>query len=233
MKKAIFILIIAALLGSYLFSALSWHNPVRNHRQIRWLTTEQEVAIGRLSMGLSIQELGGESSNEPLKGYIDEVGQKLAALADRPELDYQFIVLNTGQVNAWAFPGGGILISEGMIDRMENEAELAFILSHELGHVVGRHIEGRYLQAIGATAAAFFSGSPLVSLLLCAFYSRHQEYQADGYAVTLMRRAGYDVKSALNWFKAVEQGSGKLDLLATHPTGERRFAPLYVLESQS
>jgi len=206
--------IVAILVSLFLFFSEGGRFPILSERH--------EIALGDLWMGQAIEEMGGEGA-EPL---VSEVGLELARLSSRPNLPYRFAVVESDEVNAWAFPGGRILIARGMLDIMDGDNELAFILGHEIGHVVGRHLEGRHMQAFGAVAVSFFTGSPLVGHLLCLWQSRCQEREADRIAVELVQAAGYDLPTALYWFERLEGRGKSFDLLSTHPRGDRRLEPI-------
>ena len=146
------------------------------------------------------------------------MGQQMAALSEKPNLKFRFTVLNDPQVNAFALPGGYIYVTRGLLALAEDEAEVAGVVAHEIGHVTGRHTAQRYSQAmatnLGLTAAsilAVVAGVPIpqgvgqvVSFGAQAIlqgYSREQELEADMLGVRYMTRAGYDPRALITFFK--------------------------------
>lgn len=158
-------------------------------------------------------------SNKELQSYVNRVGYWVALHSERPKLEWQFAVVDTSAVNAFAMPGGFIVVTSGMLDLLSNEAELAAVLAHEIAHVNNRH----YLKAMEkmeslslASDIAFFAGDvyqanrgdnnrefyrnkAVAKKLLnttAELYSkgleRGDEFEADSHAVTLVARAGYD-----------------------------------------
>jgi predicted Zn-dependent protease len=114
-------------------------NPVTGEKELQFVSEPQELEIGRTQYGPAQQSQGGDFKVLPeISVYVNEVGQKLAAVSDRP-LPYEFVVLNTSVPNAWAMPGGKIAINRGLLTALDNEAELAAVLAHEIVHAAARH----------------------------------------------------------------------------------------------
>ena len=103
------------------------------------VSTEEEVAIGKKTFPQAVQQMGGEYQDPALAAYVNEVGTRLARYGERPELPYEFKIVNDSSPNAFALPGGYIAISRGLLADLENEAQLAAVLGHEIGHVTARH----------------------------------------------------------------------------------------------
>ncbi len=123
-------------------------NPVTGKKEFQFISTGQEVQIGEQNYAPSRQSQGGDLTVLPeLTAYVSEVGQKLAAVSDR-DLPYEFVVLNSSVPNAWALPGGKIAVNRGLLTTLENEAELAAVLGHEIVHAAARH--GAKAQERGA-----------------------------------------------------------------------------------
>ena len=114
-------------------------NPVTGRSELSLISERQELAIGQRQFMPAQQSAGGTYSVDTnLVRYVNNVGQRLAAVSDR-DLPYEFVVINDSTPNAWALPGGKIAINRGLLMALENEAELAAVLGHEIVHAAARH----------------------------------------------------------------------------------------------
>ncbi|HOC24954.1 MAG TPA: M48 family metalloprotease, partial [bacterium] len=113
-------------------------NPVTGKRQLMLLSEGDEVALGQQTDAEVISTYG-LYDNTALTSYVNTIGQKMAKISHRPNLAYSFKVLDTDVVNAFAVPGGYIYVTRGILAYLNDEAELAGVLGHELGHVAARH----------------------------------------------------------------------------------------------
>jgi beta-barrel assembly-enhancing protease len=227
-------------------------NPVTGKKEIQFVSEAQEVKMGEQYYSPTQQAEGGDFDELPeLSKYVNEVGQKLAAVADR-KLPYEFVVLNNSVPNAWALPGGKIAINRGLLTELKNESELAAVLGHEIVHAAARHgakaqERGTLMQAglaiaqIGAAigdvnqnvAGLVLQGAGLGAQLVQTKYSREQELEADQYGMRYMKAAGYDPQGAVTlqetFVRLSEQGGrgkqGWLEgLFASHPPSAERVA---------
>ena len=220
-------------------------NPVTGRNELSLVSEAQERAIGAQQYGPSQQSQGGEFTvDETLTEYVSTVGQRIAAVSDR-DLDYEFVVLNNSVPNAWALPGGKIAINRGLLTELDNEAELAAVLGHEIVHAAARHgaqaiTRGTVLQSalvVGAIAARdndyadyIVGAGQLGAQLITQRYGREAEREADYYGIQYMVRAGYDPRAAVSLqetFVRLSEGNnpGWLDgLFASHPPSEERVA---------
>jgi len=123
-------------------------NPVTGERELSMVSAAQEVAIGEQNYKSYQQQQGGQYVVDPaLNRYINSVGQKLAAKSPRTGLPYEFVVLNDSTPNAWALPGGKIAINRGLLVQLEDEAQLAAVLGHEIVHAAARHTAQRMTRS--------------------------------------------------------------------------------------
>lgn len=225
-------------------------NPVTGKKEIQFISEAQEVQIGEQNYSPTRQMEGGDLSVMPeLTAYVNEVGQKLAAVADR-QLPYEFTVLNSSVPNAWALPGGKIAINRGLLTELNNEAELAAVLGHEIVHAAARHgakaQERGTLMQIGLAAAQIgtaiagvdtnvaglaIQGAGLGAQLINQKYGRDHELESDEYGMKYMKLAGYDPAGAITLqetFVRLSQGSGAKEqswlegLFASHPPSQER-----------
>ena len=219
-------------------------NPVTGASQFTIISPQQEVAIGSKQYGPAQQGQGGLYVVDPeLTVYVNQIGQKLAARSDRPDLPYEFVVLNNDIPNAWALPGGKIAVNRGLLLNLEDEAQLAAVLGHEVVHAAARHSAQQMTQSVllgvGVQVAAAAGsrseygqmvgmGAQLGSALYQAHYGRDQELEADRYGMLYMARAGYDPDAAVELqqtFVKLSEGrqSNWLDgMFASHPPSQAR-----------
>ena len=219
-------------------------NPVTGERQLSLVSAEQEVAIGRQQYLPSQQAQGGRYYIDPeIQVYIASIGHKLAAVSDRPKLPYEFVVLNNSVPNAWALPGGKIAINRGLLMHLQDESELAAVLSHEIVHAAARHSAAQMTrgtlinigaQALGAAAQSNGFGelggmaAQLGSTAWMASYGRGAELESDAYGMEYMVRAGYDPRGAVKLQETfVELSKGRQQdfltgLFASHPPSQAR-----------
>lgn len=187
-------------------------NPVTGKSELSLISEQSELEIGRKQYEPSRQMQGGDYKLEPeLTRYVQQVGQRLAAVSDR-KLPYEFVVLNDSTPNAWALPGGKIAVNRGLLLELHNEAELAAVLGHEIVHAAARHgaqgIErGVVLQGVLMAAGVAARDSDYSQLAIGAAavganlvnqrYSRDAELEADYYGMAYMAQAGYDPQAAV------------------------------------
>ena len=218
-------------------------NPATGKSQLLLLSTEEEVALGTEAKPELVQEYGGESRSPELRAYVTEVGQKLVKQVE-PEytdLPWEFTVLESDVINAFALPGGKVFISRGLMDLLDSEAELAGVLGHEIGHVTGKHINERISQAmviqggavIASEATSGGSWGSVVPLLVgvggqgyLLSFGRGQESQSDELGVKYMTKAGYNpagMMGVLEVLLEASKGSSTPEFLSTHPHPETRI----------
>ncbi|UCH49171.1 MAG: M48 family metalloprotease [Betaproteobacteria bacterium] len=182
-----------------------WTDIVRDADYIGLTVTrvsaEDEMKIGR-EIEQDILRWYSTGVDKDLRDYVEEVGQTLAKGAIRKDIEYRFHVINAPFKNAFAIPGGGVFITTGMIDFLENEAELAAILGHEISHIDLRHcIERLQYQLAARKVVGNLSGIIRMAHELVGIgYSEQQELEADRQGVLLSINAGYDVFGGLDVF---------------------------------
>ena len=219
------------------------------HKASQDFTPEQEYYIGR-AVAASILSTYPPHNDPTLNAYLNWIGRSLARASDKPETfgGYHFLAMETQEVNAFACPGGLILVSQGLIDLCHNEDELAAVLAHEIGHVQLDHglkaiKQGRMTDAAGLLAAeaageltpggmgqlvGLFNESigDVVKKMVVNGYSREQELEADYAALTILDRVGYhprNLVAVLEGMRArfTEKSAG---FAKTHPDPKDRIA---------
>ena len=188
-------------------------NPVTGREELRFFSEQDEIRLGTENYGPAQQDSGGRYLlDAELEAYVRQVGMRIAKASDRPQLPYEFVVVNESVPNAWAMPGGKISVNRGLLLELKSEAELAAVLGHEVVHAAARHgahsmETGMLLQGgallIGMAAADKRYGD-LVGMgafvgagMLAMKYGRDNELEADRYGITYMLRAGYDPGAAV------------------------------------
>lgn len=178
-------------------------NPATGRRQVMLMSESQEIGIGREN-DASIRTQMGVYRNEALQQYVTDVGMRLVRAAHRPALPWTFTVVDEPAVNAFALPGGFIYLTRGILPFLENEAQLAAVLGHEIGHVDARHSAQQYssqtlagggLAILGILLPQTRPAQGLASLgLQAAFlkFSREDELEADQLGVGYTARSGWD-----------------------------------------
>lgn len=219
-------------------------NPVtgRSELAIYQMSEKEEIDIGRKAFPSAIQQMQGEVDDPALQAYVGKVGKKLAAVSHRPQLPYRFAVVNDSTPNAFAMPGGNIAITRGLLMGIENEAQLAAVLGHEIGHVTARHAaqgiqRGMLLnlgvillgEASGSYSQVARQGAQLAATLIDNSYSREQETESDRLGIDYMVRAGYNPLGAVQLQEFLLKQSGENDpawiagLFRTHPFSRDRM----------
>ena len=219
-------------------------NPVTGQSEFSLVSADQEVAIGANNYKPSQQSQGGRYYLDPdLQVYVSSVGHKLAAVSDRPNLPYDFVVLNNSVPNAWALPGGKIAVNRGLLTHLEDESQLAAVLGHEIVHAAARHgasqmTRGTLLNigaaAVGMAGASYGLGgagaqvAQMGAAAWMARYGREDELESDRYGMEYMSRAGYDPSGAVKLqetFVKLSQGRQQdfvSGLFASHPPSQER-----------
>ena len=132
-------------------------NPVTGHHQLMLITEEQEFAIGEGADGEVRKEYGAYLDSPALRGYVDDLGNRLARQGERPGLVFHFEILNSPVINAFALPGGFVYVTRGMLERLSSEDELAMVVGHEVGHVTARHGAARISALYALTMARWWA----------------------------------------------------------------------------
>ena len=203
------------------------------------LPEQKEIEIGKSYVPYAIEEFDGLYPDREVQNYVGDIGLRLASKAER-KLPYEFYLVNSSQINAFALPGGPVMVTRGLVLKLNSESELANVLAHELGHINARH-HARFLEKqfglslllnIGALllgdkpyAQALLQFGEIGAGLLTLKFSRDQEREADRYGLVYAYRAGYDPMGMIRvfeLFKSMER-SRPPEWLSTHPLPETRI----------
>jgi predicted Zn-dependent protease len=214
-------------------------NPVTGRRQIVLVSEAQEIAMGRES-DPQVRQQYGIAESPSLQNYVETVGRKLVKVSHRPNLEWHFAVVDSPVVNAFAIPGGYVYVTRGILAYLANEAELAGVMGHEVGHVTARHsvrqitreqlaqigfgVGGTLSPVLGQFGNMAQSGIGLVFLR----FSRDDEREADRLGIEYAARAAYDPRQVGNFFEVLGRLSAAGDRqtipgwLSTHPDPPER-----------
>jgi predicted Zn-dependent protease len=216
-------------------------NPVTGKRELSLISEKQEVQIGKEQAQEAAEQMG--LVNDPgLQQYVSSIGMELAKHSERPELPWQFHVIDDPTPNAFALPGGPVFVTRGLMTLMNSEAQLATVVGHEIGHVTARHsvnqLSKQQLAQLGLGIGAVLvpGGDQVAGLasqgleLLFLKYGRDDERQADELGFRYALNDGYDVREMGKVFLALErsselEGAQKIpDWQSTHPAEPERIA---------
>lgn len=216
-----------------------------------FMSPADEVRVGAEEHQKILSQFGGAYKDAKAQAYVNDLGQRLAAKSELPDLKWTFTVLDSDIINAFALPGGYVYISRGLMALADTEDQLAGVIGHEIGHVTARHAANRYSAAvgtsIGVTGAAILAdiflgggsgqiiqaagGSAAQGFL--ASYGRSQELESDSLGVRYLSRTGYDTQAMADFLAKMEQQSALLAKLQnetprgfsymdTHPPTDER-----------
>ena len=233
------------------FSLLSYfgtqsENTVTGEVQHVDITPEQEIAMGIQAAPEVADQFGGLDPNQADQALIDDIGNQIVNRSPASTTPYQFdfhLLGDTETINAFALPGGQIFITRALFDQLRDPGELAGVLGHEIGHVVGRHsaeqiAKARLTEGLtgAAVIAAYDPNNPssaqtaqmavLVGQMINLKYGREDELESDFLGVCFMNDAGYDPNLMINVMEVLRSaggGGGQPEFLSTHPDPGNRI----------
>src|SRR5438034_2746379 len=224
-------------------------NPVTGKRQIVLVSESQEIAMGQAS-DPQVRREYGVADTPALQSYVQTMGRKLVRVSHRPNLEGHFTVVDSPVVNAFAIPGGYVYLTRGILAYLGNEAELAGVMGHEIGHVTARHsvrqMTREQLAQIGLgvgsvlspTFGQFGNLAQSSAGLLFLRFSRDDEREADRLGVEYAARAAYDPREVSNFFDVLGRLSAANDRqtipgwLSTHPDPPQRVQATRMLAEE-
>ena len=219
-------------------------NPVTGKKEVMLVSEGQELAMGAQSDPAVTAQMG-LYPDKKIQAFINEKGKKMGAISHRPTLTYQFRVVDSPVINAFAIPGGYVYFTRGIMAHFNNEAQFAGVLGHEIGHITARHSAKQQTNSIigqvgllGAMIAspklAQFGEQASQGLqLLFLKFSRDDESQADGLGVQYSSKIGYDASQMADFFQTLAReqeakGSSTIpDFMSTHPNPADRFTVVH------
>ena len=235
-------LLIAAAIAA--FSLITYFssgsvNPTTGEKQHVSISPDQEIKMGLRAAPSMEQQYGGLHPDQRAQAFVKRVGQRVVANSSAKDSPYQFefhLLADPRTINAFALPGGQVYITAALLGKLETEAQLAGILGHEVGHVIGRHgaehlakqkLTQGLISAVGVGVdpnAGRMAAS--IGQMINMKYGRGDELEADEFGLVLMSEAGYDPRAMIGVMDILEQSSGgarQPEMMSTHPNpGNRR-----------
>jgi predicted Zn-dependent protease len=241
--------LVIALIGFVMYVSQTQVNPVTGEKQHVAMSVDQEMALGLQAAPQMAQKMGGDvsPSDDPRAAIVDEVGRRIVRNSDASKSPYAenfhfHLLRDPKTINAFALPGGQIFITEGLLNKLQNEAQLGGVLGHEIGHVINRHsaqqmAKGQLGQILTVAVGVGAGGgddrgrnaqlvAAMVNQMTQLRYSREDESEADHYGLKYMAQAGYDPSAMLDVMKILKEASGGQhppEILATHPLPDTRL----------
>jgi len=238
-RKSLFFALVVAILAPGLLSSCSVNPATGRQSFTAFMSPEREKEVGRQEHEKILDQFGGVYDNPELGAYIARIGGMLAKNSELPDLDFTFTVLNDFKVNAFALPGGYVYITRGLLAIAADEAEIAGVLGHEIGHVTARHTAQRYsatmatniglqvLGVIGSVAGVPGGAGQLASLgaqIALQSYSREQELESDLLGVRYIGRAGYDPDAMAGFFQKLKARTALEDKMSNRKNSSENFS---------
>ena len=232
------LLIVACLTLGYACQTV----PMTGRQQLILLSEAEEGQMG-LSAYQQVLREERVSRDPRANELVTRVGQRIAAVADRPDYAWEFHVIDKNEANAFALPGGKVAVYTGLFQYTQTEAGLAAVMGHEVAHALARHgaerVSQNMLAQVGMAALqlGLRNGDPLITQGIALAYgvgvempfSRNQESEADHIGLLLMAKAGYDPHAAIGLWERMSAGKGRggtPEFLSTHPSGTTRIRQL-------
>jgi predicted Zn-dependent protease len=227
--------------------------PGTGRKQLLLVPESHEVSLGATAFEETLAE-SPPSTHAPWVEMVQRVGNRIAAVAGRPDYEWDFRVVASAQQNAFCLPGGKVVVYEGILPLCVNEAGLAVVMSHEIAHALARHggermSQGYVVNGVGTLISYVTQDRAEATRerLLQAYgvaskygyilpYSRKHESEADRIGLVLMARAGYDPREAPRFwqrFAAAQQGASVPEFFSTHPADQRRAETLQALLAEA
>lgn len=248
LRFIIAIIVAAVSLFGYFFNTSK--NEVTGETQHVNMSADQEIALGLQAAPEMAAQYGGESSDTRATAAVQQVGQKIIASTKAGQTPYKFqfhLLADDQTINAFALPGGQVFITQGLLKNLTSEAQLAGVLAHEIGHVVGRHSAAHVAKsnltqglAGAATIASYDPDHPGSSVAKAAIaaaivkviglrFSRNDELEADKLAVEFTPKAGYDPRAMIGVMQMLQKQEGRNstpEFMSTHPDPGNRIGEL-------
>jgi predicted Zn-dependent protease len=245
LKARLFIGLIMGGIALFSYYSRMQVNPITGKSQAVTMIPQQEIAIGLQSASQMASEFGGLYKDQQVQNGVKMVGMKLVNNSDAAKSVYQFnfhVLADDQTINAFALPGGQIFITVGLMRKLTSEDQLAGVLGHEIGHVIGRHsaqqmakdelTNGLLGAAVAATSDAYSANNSgviaqYVGKMITMKYGRDDELESDKFGVKYMLQAGYNPEKMIDVMEILKEASGGADrpseFQSSHPDPDNRI----------
>ncbi|MEL6911475.1 MAG: M48 family metallopeptidase [Cyanobacteria bacterium J06629_2] len=247
---------IFAVFGMFNYFTNVSENPITGEKQRVQLSPQQEIVIGRQSAPKMAAQHGNLYPDQTLQDYIDEVGSRVVQSSAAKNSPYPFdfhLLRDPRTVNAFALPGGQVFITAALLARLDSEAQLAGVLGHEVGHVIGRHgaehlakqqLGSALVNAVGIAASDRPGSGRQAAILAQAVnqmvnlkYGRDDELESDRLGFQFMTEAGYNPIGIVELMKILDSARGNAggqpEFMSTHPDPGNRIEQLIAIINQA
>ncbi len=216
--------------------------PSTGEKAFILISPEQELRLGAEAAPQFKDAYGGEIPSASVRNYVREIGMKLAAVSESPDLPWEFYSVDSSVINAFALPGGKVFVTRGILQEMDSEAELAAVLGHEIGHVTSRHSAQQISRQLAAQVIiagigiagevrdddalrTIGVGAQAGSTLYLLKFGRDHEDQSDELGVRYMTKLGYNPEGMIDLMEtlAAQGNSNTVEFLSTHPLPRNRI----------
>lgn len=216
--------------------------PLSERTQLMLVSESQEIDMGEEAAA----EIKQKNKNKLDTKYVNRIrtmSQKIATVANKPQYQWEFHVIDEKTINAFCLPGGKVFVYTGLIEFADNDAQIASVIGHEVAHAIARHGAERMSMSMASNMLQQVIGAAVGSEYKQTFdmaygyasnlgvmlpYSRRHEHEADSIGLFYMAQAGYDPREAVKFWEKMQQRSGRSgsDFLSTHPSDDKRIAEL-------
>jgi predicted Zn-dependent protease len=223
------------------------HSPYTNRKQLILISPAQEMQMG-FQAEQQILRKSSINRDPRLNAVVRRVGSRIARVANQPNYQWSFHVINGKEINAFCLPGGKVFVYTGLLNIIDNESQLATVMAHEVAHAIARHGAERMsmmqLGDIGRKLAIKAAGGRYQNAINQVYgiganygvflpYSRSFEYEADEIGLYLMAKAGYDPREAIKFWEKMMQATRNMrkppEFASTHPSDINRIRRLQAL----
>ncbi len=203
------------LTTAFLSGCSSEYNIVTGKQELFYYSTDKEVQMGQ-AISKEVEKEYKQVGDPLMQKRVEDIGKKIAAVSDRKEIDYHFMVLDNDEVNAVSLPGGYVYVNKGLVDKADKDDELAAALAHEVGHIVARHsikklqaLQGysilRILVAAAPSTGEVGTAADVAFTELLLGYAREDELLADQLGARYAKLAGYDPHGMITFLKRLQE----------------------------
>ncbi|TBW30396.1 M48 family metalloprotease [Gramella sp. KN1008] len=231
---------VIVIFGIVKFCSSAEENPYTGETQYVDLSAEEEIALGAQSTPIMLEEYGGLHPDTRAQRNVRAVGQRLVenSIASSAPYEFKFYLLaDPNTINAFALPGGPVFITYALYSRLQNEEQLAGVLAHEIGHVIGRHSAERIAQqgftntvltgvAVGSDSYEATQAAAVFANLVNMKYGRGDELESDNLGVKIMIDSGYEPEALIGVMEILKDAAGTNrvpEFQSTHPDPENRI----------